>query len=86
MTAVEETSYDLVLMDIWMPSTDGLEATRRIAEAHPPEARPLIIGITADATLETRTRCLHAGMVECLTKPLSYDRLKSALEHVAGSP
>jgi PAS domain S-box-containing protein len=60
-------AYDVVLMDIQMPEMDGYEATRRILELVP--ALP-IIGQTAHALSEERDKCLAAGMVDHITKPI----------------
>lgn len=66
------TAFDVVLMDVQMPVMDGLEATRRIREIAP--ALP-VIGLTAHAMAEERERCLAAGMVERVTKPIETDEL-----------
>jgi signal transduction histidine kinase/FixJ family two-component response regulator/HPt (histidine-containing phosphotransfer) domain-containing protein len=64
--------YDIILTDIQMPGMDGYELTRRIHEQHP--ALP-ILGLTAHADEETRARCLAAGMLAHIPKPISLDLL-----------
>ena len=76
------TPYDLVLMDVHMPASDGIAATRRIraAEADGADgARTPIIALTADALSEDRDACLKAGMDGFLTKPLDRERLADIL-------
>ncbi|MDM8551369.1 response regulator, partial [Desulfobacterales bacterium HSG2] len=56
--------YDLVLMDVRMPETDGLEAARIIRN---PESGVFshgipIIAMTADATSEDRKKCIRSGI------------------------
>jgi CheY-like chemotaxis protein len=77
--AALKTRYDLVLMDVEMPDVDGLEATRTIRRALPPDVQPVIVGLTAHATAEYRERCLNAGMNASLIKPIEPTRLKDLL-------
>jgi CheY-like chemotaxis protein len=73
--------YDLVLMDVHMPGSDGIEAARRIraAESERTARRTPIIALTANALDEDRDTCLAAGMDGFLTKPLDRERLMKAL-------
>jgi PAS domain S-box-containing protein len=73
--------FDRVLMDLHMPSMDGLEATRRIREIESEEdiAPTPIIALTANVSAEDRDACLAAGMDGFVVKPLDRDRLAAAL-------
>src|SRR6202011_5461884 len=53
--------YDLVLMDVHMPASDGIAATRRIRAAEAEGPRTPIIALTADALREDREARLQAG-------------------------
>jgi len=62
-------AFDAVLMDLQMPEMDGLEATRRIRTDARCAALP-IIAMTAHATPAEHQRCLDAGMVDHIAKPI----------------
>lgn len=79
--AIQNASYDLVLMDVQMPRMDGLEATRRIREFEQNKGFNIpIIALTAHALEDDRRRCLAAGMTDFLTKPIRKDTLFSLLD------
>jgi CheY-like chemotaxis protein len=69
--------FDLVLMDVHMPGSDGFEATRRIRSLEREDGAPptRIIALTSNAFEEDRDACLAAGMDDFLTKPLDRERL-----------
>jgi len=67
--AVQQGSYDLVLMDVQMPVMDGMEATTRLRKIFPVEDLP-IIGVTAHAMPEDRKKFTVCGMNGCLAKPI----------------
>jgi len=77
--------FDLVLMDVHMPGSDGIAATRRIRalEAERGAAPTAIIALTANAFDEDREACLAAGMGGFLTKPLDRERLAATLAAAA---
>jgi PAS domain S-box-containing protein len=79
LAALERRPYDVVLMDVQMPELDGLDATRRICERWPREARPRIIAMTANALLEDREACFAAGMDDYVAKPIRPEELSNAL-------
>ncbi len=61
--------YDLVLMDLQMPEMDGYQATARIRADTRFSSLP-VIAMTAHATVEERQRCLAAGMLDHISKPI----------------
>jgi signal transduction histidine kinase/HPt (histidine-containing phosphotransfer) domain-containing protein len=68
--------YDIVLMDLQMPEMDGYEATRQLRALAPDLP---VIGLTAHALAEETARCLDAGMVAHVHKPLDLDTLVDAM-------
>ncbi len=75
---VENVGFDLILMDLQMPEMDGFEATRVILEKHAGN-HPPIIAMTANALAGDRERCLGAGMVDHVAKPIEPDVLFETL-------
>ncbi len=71
--------FDAVLMDLQMPSMDGLEATRAIRQLPPPFSRVPIIALTANAFRSDRERCRAAGMDDYLSKPVAVAQLERTL-------
>ncbi len=90
LAALEEDSYDLVLMDMQMPEMDGFEATRTIrAMEKGTGLHQQIIALTAHALTSDRERCMEAGTDGYVTKPIRPreldELLESCLQRVAGS-
>jgi Signal transduction histidine kinase len=72
--------YDLVLMDIQMPTMDGLTAARHIRESDTSRGAIVpIIAMTANAMTGDREKSLAAGMDDHITKPLDIEELRNAL-------
>ncbi|HET6562067.1 MAG TPA: ATP-binding protein [Marmoricola sp.] len=80
------TAYDVVLMDLQMPGTDGFTATRAIRAAEAGGRRVPIIAMTASAVDGERDKCLEAGMDDFLTKPVDGEKLETVLRAYAGGP
>jgi len=78
MLAAKPDGFHAVLMDLQMPELDGLEATRRI-RADARFAKLPIIAMTAHALAEEREKCLAAGMVDHIAKPIVAERLVEVL-------
>ena len=67
---VDNSTYDMVLMDIKMPVMDGLEATKAIREKHPDLP---VIALTANAFDSDKQFAILAGCNDFLSKPVSSD-------------
>ena len=73
ITINEETSPDLILMDIKTPNMDGLDATRIIKEVS--GAKVSIVALSAYAFDENIREALQAGMDDFFPKPFKSDEL-----------
>lgn len=64
---IENNNPSLVLLDIWMPGTDGMEVLAEIKRRKP--ALPVVM-ISGHATISTAVRATQAGAADFLEKPL----------------
>ncbi|MBC7815547.1 MAG: response regulator, partial [Planctomycetaceae bacterium] len=81
---VQRGPFDVVLMDVQMPTMDGLQATAAIRRLGSPEMQSLpIIAMTAHAMPGDRDRCLAAGMTDYLAKPIDTFQLINLVELLA---
>jgi CheY-like chemotaxis protein len=75
---LEEHEVDIIFLDVQMPEMDGLEATELILNEVDKNA--YIVAMTANVLSEDRDKCLEAGMVEFLGKPVLNDTLIQKLD------
>jgi signal transduction histidine kinase/CheY-like chemotaxis protein len=76
---LEQSDFDLVLMDCNMPVMDGYEASRQIRRSGRWPQLP-IVALTANAMSEERERCRAAGMNDYLAKPFRREELGALLD------
>jgi two-component system OmpR family response regulator len=67
-----ETDYDAIVLDIMLPSMDGLEVTRRLRAEH--RWTPVLL-LTARDAIDDRVVGLDAGADDYLVKPFSFAEL-----------
>jgi signal transduction histidine kinase/CheY-like chemotaxis protein len=77
LSLVNENTYNLILLDLIMPETDGFEAARIILEM---DSSIPVVALSADTMPETRNRVEQTGMKELLTKPVTVDELRRVIE------
>ena len=76
LEAMEQSSFDCVLMDVQMPEMDGIEATQRIRRLPDTvKAGIPIIALTANALKGDSEKYIAAGMTDYLAKPFDEARL-----------
>ena len=83
---LQQTRFEVVLMDLQLPGMDGLTATRRWRAAEHAEGRRRlpIIAITANATGSDRQACFEAGMDGYQAKPARLADLHRLLSRWVG--
>lgn len=73
-------SFDLAILDCWMPHLDGIEVATRIRRSEVGGHRAMpILALTANAEIFNVSACLEAGMDACLFKPLVIEKLLESL-------
>jgi two-component system, sensor histidine kinase and response regulator len=81
LAALEQNSFDLVLMDMQMPEMDGFEATRRLRDQEQSTGKHQpVIAMTALAMNGDRERCMAVGMDAYLSKPIRPQELDEILD------
>ena len=82
LEALRAQPFDLILMDVQMPGTDGLSATRAVRADCSGAFDPAIpiVAMTALAMAGDRERCLQAGMNGYISKPLQPDDLARTVQ------
>lgn len=76
--------FDVLLLDMMMPVMDGITAAQHIREILSSEDL-YILALTANASAEARTACLDAGMNGFLTKPVTVQSIRDALDQQLSS-
>lgn len=78
-----ESHYDLILMDVQMPESDGYEATQRIREIEKATGNHIpIIAMTAHAMMGDREKSLNSGMDAHITKPFKMAELYKTIDEL----
>ncbi len=73
---------DVILLDVWLPGIDGLEALGRLQATLRP---PAVIMISGHGTIETAVRATKLGAFDFLEKPLTLEKVivlvRNAIQH-----
>ncbi|MGW8194672.1 MAG: sigma-54-dependent transcriptional regulator [Desulforhopalus sp.] len=75
---LKSETIDLVLLDIWLPGMDGIEALKQIRNEYP---ELQVIMISGHGTIETAVQATKIGAFDFIEKPLSYDKIVLAIKN-----
>lgn len=75
---LREEAPDLILLDIWMPGMDGLEALRRFRELRPDQ---LVIMMSGHGSIETAVKATKLGAYDFIEKPLSLEKVLLSIQN-----
>lgn len=71
--------FGLIFMDLNLPVLDGYEATRQIV-SHPRSRHIPVVAFSAQCSEERRQRALEAGCVDCIEKPMDFNKIEGVLK------
>lgn len=80
-----ELKPDLVLLDLHMEPLSGIDVLKKIYEMTDPPARPPVVMLTGDTTLEAKHEALAAGATDFLAKPVDSIEVILRIEHLLTS-
>jgi two-component system cell cycle response regulator DivK len=81
MILEQERDIGIVLMDMMMPYMDGYEAISKMKENEELKNIP-VIAVTAQAMIGDRERCIDAGAIGYISKPINVDELVNLLNNL----
>jgi two-component system response regulator HydG len=74
---LDTNPVDVVLLDLRLPGTSGLEVLREIKRCRP---ETLVIVMTGFATVQSAVQAMKSGAYDYITKPFNFDELRLVLE------
>jgi two-component system nitrogen regulation response regulator NtrX len=75
---VNEERPNLILLDIWMPGMDGMEALARIRDIYPDQ---LVIMMSGHSNIETAVKATKLGAYDFIEKPLSIEKVLLCIQN-----
>jgi two-component system nitrogen regulation response regulator NtrX len=76
---LEKTSFDLILLDIWLRKMDGMETLERIQAR---DNAPTVVMISGHGNIETAVRATKLGAFDFIEKPLSLGKVMLVVRNV----
>ncbi len=77
--SLEDSSVDVVLLDVRLPGTSGLEVLREIKRRRPDT---VVVMMTGFATVQSAVTAMKSGAYDYVTKPFNFDELRAVLDRV----
>ena len=77
---MEVVSVDILLTDLRLPGTSGLELLKKVTVLHPDVA---VVMLTQYGTIDSAVEATRIGAADYVTKPFRMEELRARLEHVA---
>ena len=81
LEVVQRETPDLVMLDIWMPRMEGLEALQRLREIHP---GLVVVMMSGHGTIETAVKSTKMGAYDFIEKPLSLEKVIVTVNNALG--
>ncbi len=78
---LDTTSPDVVLLDLRLPGTSGLDVLRDLKRRLP---ECVVIVMTGFATVQSAVQAMKLGAYDYITKPFNFEELRLELERVTG--
>ena len=78
---VRENSFDLILLDVYLPDTDALQLIPRLEKICP---KPKIVAMTGYDTPDLEKKIRELGVLYYLPKPFTSNEFKTLLKHIEG--
>ena len=80
LEVLEHSAIDILLTDLKLPQTNGVELLKQVHDLHPEVA---VVVLTQYGTIESAVEVTRMGAMDYVTKPFRVDELRSRLERVA---
>ncbi len=77
LTMIKESHFDIVLVDLMMPTISGFDVLTEVRKSHPDT---IVIVITGYATLEHSIEAMKKGAFDFIPKPFTPDQLRAVVD------
>jgi DNA-binding NtrC family response regulator len=79
LEAAEQREFDVILLDLSMPETPGLEVLRELRERG--DAADIVV-LTAHGSVENAVEAIRRGAADFLLKPADFDHLRAVMDRL----